>query len=179
VPRMIPRTKKGPPPQLRLLLPANSIISNVWIQHGTRGWSQYILRFNGRNRCLLIPVATSFRTLRPRKLQVYVMYCILLRPTAREASDGGRAQAPFKPTPFGSDFTTTKLSQDRQGGAWTSGAKIKQTFTLSHWRNRRNPCHFQPLDLHRDKWGERFSSVRKLQVFHVRVYGKCKRARTL
>ena len=99
--------------------------------------------------------------LRPRKLQVYMMYCILLRPTAREASDGGRAQAPFKPTPFGSDSTTTKLSQDRQGGVWTSGAKTKQTFTLSHWRNRRNPCHIQPLDLHRDKWGERFFFSKK------------------
>jgi hypothetical protein len=106
-------------------------------------------------------VAPSYRwrhhsaPLRPRKLQVYMMYCILLRPTAREASDGGRAQAPFKPTPFGSDFTRTKLSQDRQGGAWTSGAKTKQTDF------QRNPCHFQPLDLHRDKWGDRFFFSKK------------------
>jgi hypothetical protein len=138
---VFPRTKKSTTSSARSPSPGTQPRLDP-----TRHWSLIAIHSSLQrpNRCPLHNSGDIIsHPFRARKSQLQVFSYRQRRP----GSSSG------EPTPF--DFGFNKNKTLPRQAKWSLdirwGAE-KQTFELFHWRNRRDPCHFQPLGLHRDKW---------------------------
>jgi hypothetical protein len=111
------------------------------------------------DRYLLIPVATSFRTLTARKLQAHIT------PTANGAQSPGwrPGSCSAKPTPLASSGQNSP--QDRQ--LVEPGYQMsKQTFNLDRWRTLAQPLPFPASrSALRQVWAVVISSVKSFVRF--------------